>query len=60
MQGIKVVDSASKKKVLAKLAADRKEHVMEVDEPVQKPKKVKKTKKAAKAAEASDGPTPME
>jgi hypothetical protein len=60
LQGIKIVDSASKKKALARLRADKKEHDMEIDEPAGKPKKVKKTKKTAQATETTDGPTPME
>lgn len=51
------MDSASKKKVLARLRADRGEHEMDIDQPFPK---VKRAKKTAKAAKASEGPTPME
>lgn len=54
MQGIKIVDSESKKLALQKLQADSKEHEMEIDEPLKIKKKTKKAKKAKKKAPTDD------
>lgn len=54
VQGIKVVDSDSKKRALEALDAERKEHEMEVDEPVEVRKPKKKAKKKSKKPAAAD------
>ena len=63
MQGIKIVDAASKKRALELLKAKHAIDEMETDLPKEKPRKLlkKKSKKTAKAsATAADGPRPME
>ena len=54
LQGIKIVDSESKKLALEKLQAEGKEHEMDIDEPVKPKRTIKKTKKAKKKIPADD------
>ena len=54
LQGIKIVDSESKKLALEKLQADSKEHEMEIDEPVKPKKTIRKTKKTKKKVPADE------
>lgn len=62
LQGIKVEDAASKRRVRVLLAQDRAERAMDVDKPVKTnkkaPRKIKPAKKAAKPA--ASGPAAME
>ncbi len=53
-QGIKIVDSESKKLALKRLQADSKEHEMEIDEPLKIKRTAKKAKKVKKKAPESN------